>query len=240
MKLRSALERGLSLVEVMIAIALLSIALVTLLSKIHGSIDLAKVAEYQNAARELAKQLMADIEAGTVEDVLDGTTGNFGDPRGNYPELTWMIGRGDSSSIGSDTLQNANNARLYDKRATSGNPFGIDPSLVDPYDEAAQSADEPFTRIRIVVSFPTTDPEKLGTFVLEKMLPTECVNGTRGLLDKKEKDAAAAASGQPAGSPAGGSGGGGNSGQGGGGNTNNPKVQNGGGSGSSLSGGGPK
>jgi prepilin-type N-terminal cleavage/methylation domain-containing protein len=194
--MRNAKIRGLSLVEVMIAIALLSIALVTLLTKIHGSMDLAKVTEYQNAARELSKQLMADIEAGTVEDVLDGMTGNFGDPRGAYPELTWMIGRGDSSTVGAESLKNATGSRLYDKRASDSNPFGIHDPALDPYANITDQsqAEDPFTRVRIVVSYPTPDPDRMGTFTIEKMLPTECVNGSRGLQDKKDKDAQAAAS----------------------------------------------
>ena len=57
--------------------------------------------------------------------------------------------------------------------------------------------------MRIVVSYPTGDPDKPGTFTLEKMLPTECVNGTRGLQDKKDKDAQAAQSEAGGGAPAG-------------------------------------
>lgn len=208
--------RGLSLVEVMIAIAILSIALVALLTKVHGAIDTARVTEYQNAARELAKQLLADIEAGTVEDVMDGMNGNFGDPRGSYPEITWMIGRGDSSTVGMSTNP-ADVRRLYDKRASSDNPFGL-PADTDVTTPADPNTEEPLTRVRIVVNFPTSDPEKVGTFMIERMLPTECVNGTRGLQDKKEKDAGLAAqeakSGAPATPPAGG-GGGNNRGSGG-------------------------
>jgi type II secretory pathway pseudopilin PulG len=174
----------------MIAIAVLSVALVALLTKIHGSIDTARVTEYQNAARELAKQLMSDIEAGTVEDVVDGMSGNFGDPRGNYPELTWVLGRGETSAVGT-TGNPADSRKLYDKRPTADNPFGTqDPSATDP---AAAETEEPFTRVRILVNYPTADPERIGAFTLEKMLPTECVNGTRGLQDKKEKDAGLAA-----------------------------------------------
>jgi prepilin-type N-terminal cleavage/methylation domain-containing protein len=195
--------RGLSLIEVMIAIALLSIALITLISKVHGSMDLARVTEYQNAARELAKELMSDIEAGTVEDVLDGLTGNFGDPRGNYSELTWVIGRGDSSSVGAQMFQDSAGSRLYDKRSSDGNPFGSSDPANDPYANTNNNADDPLTRVRIVVSYPTGDPDKPGTFTLEKMLPTECVNGTRGLQDKKDKDAQAAQSEAGGGAPAG-------------------------------------
>jgi prepilin-type N-terminal cleavage/methylation domain-containing protein len=180
--------RGLSLVEVMIAIALLSIALISLMTKIHDSIDLARISEYQNASRDLAKQLMADIEAGTVEDVLDGLNGNF-ENRG-YSEITWMIGRGDASTIGADTATNTR--KLYDTRASDTNPFGQQvPIGEDP--NINTETDEACTRVRIVVTYPTVTSEKFGTFTLEKMLPTACVNGTQGIREQQEKDQAAAA-----------------------------------------------
>ncbi|MFN0206075.1 MAG: type II secretion system protein [Planctomycetota bacterium] len=206
---------GLSLIEVMIALALLSIALITLMSKVHGCMDTAHVTEYQNASRELAKGLMADVEAGLVEGLFNGAQGNFEDK--GYPQISYVVGFGDTSSVGSNYITNG-----YDP---SKKPFN---NLTNPYDGVKNDdldltrdvdatdtdpslSEEPFMRVRIVITFPSANPEKPGVFIYERMVPTECTQGTAGIQRKKEKDAEASASSDAAGAGSSGTGGAGNS-----------------------------
>lgn len=231
----NANRAGLSLIEVMIAIALLSIALMTLMSKVHGCMDTAHVTEYQNASRELAKGLMAEVEAGLVEGLFNGAEGNFADK--GYPQISFAIGLGDSSSVGSSYMSNSNNSskRAFDNRM---NPYDgikndeLDTTQdVDATDTDPALSEEPFMRVRIVIMFPSANPEKLGSFIYERMVPTECTQGTAGIQRKKEKDTEAGGSTDATGSGAGGTGGASNS------KTNNISGGGGGASSGSLMGG---
>ncbi|MBI3817620.1 MAG: prepilin-type N-terminal cleavage/methylation domain-containing protein [Planctomycetes bacterium] len=188
---------GLSLIEVMIAIAILSIVLIALIERVHGCIDTAHTTEYQSAAREFAKELMSEIEAGLVDGLQNGTQGNFGDR--NYEQITYVIGLGESSTVGSNSM-NDNGAttarRMYEKDKTpfSNTNTNIDNKVdsTDPNNTSDPSlSEEPFTRIRIVVTYPSNNPEHPGTYTLERMVPTECSQGTNGISKKKDKDAAA-------------------------------------------------
>ncbi len=206
--------------EVMIAIALLSFALITLISKVHGCTDTARVTEYQNAAREFAKELMAEIEAGTIDGLFDGHSGDFSD-RG-YPHLKFVVGLGESSGVatpGLDPTVSGNQTALYE---VPRDPWEVDPAL-DP--TAEDTTEEPYTRVRIVVQYPTANDDITGVFTLERMVPTENSKGSRGLDEKKERDAERAlrestGNASPGASSAGGTG----SGGGGGGGSKGPKA----------------
>lgn len=183
--------------EVMIAIAILSMVLIALMSKVHGCIDTARVTEYQNAAREFSKELLAEIEGGLIEGLQNGSQGNFND-RG-YPEITYAVGLGESSSVGSNMMSNSNNGepqrKMYEKKTdisdrrqdyNSYDDPAYDPNSTDP-----SLSEEPYTRVRVVVNYPTDDPDRTGSFILERMVPTECTQGTSGINKKKEKEEAA-------------------------------------------------
>jgi len=187
-------EAGLSLIEVMIALALLSVALIALIGKIHDCIDMARVTEYQNASREYSKELMAEIEAGTIDGLFDGFIGDFSD-RG-YPQLRYSIRIGDSSTAG--TIPDPNQRNLYDKPArTDGTvpPATTGTTSTDPTNADATDAEEPYTRVQITVDFPTVSEDVRGTYTLEKKLPTPNTKGSKGLQEQKERDAEKAASG---------------------------------------------
>lgn len=186
---------GLSLVEVLIAIAILSVALVAMMAKVHGCIDTAHVTEFQNASREFAKELMADVEAGTIEGLQNGTQGNFAD-RG-YPQITYVVGLGENSSVGSNLFSSSNEPqrKMYEKPNRNDYESGnYQEPAYDTTDTSQDSevAEEPYTRVRIVVTYPLDDPERMGNFVIERMIPTECTQGTAGINRKKERDEAAA------------------------------------------------
>jgi prepilin-type N-terminal cleavage/methylation domain-containing protein len=229
---------GLSLVEVLIAIALLSIALITLMSKVHGCIDTAHVTEYQNAARELAKGMISDIEAGLVEGLFNGAQGTFEDK--GYPQITYAVGFGDSSSVGTNLMSSggtANNRRLFDDRQSRYDGVRneeLEEVKPDSTDTDPTLSEEPYMRVRVVVTFPTADPDRTGSFILERMVPTECTQGASGIQKKKEKDQQAAKA--NAGKDSNDNGGGNRGGQNSKGATNNKKGTSGTSSGSLIGG----
>lgn len=207
---RRADARGLSLIEVMIALALLSVALIALIAKIHDCIDTARVTEYQNASREYAKELMGEIEAGTVDGLFDGFIGDFSD-RG-YPQLRYTIRMGESSTTDATTEEPRG---LYEKPNAGTGTMAPLAGTPDPNaDEANNDVEEPFTRVQIAVDFPTVNDESRGVFLYEKKLPTANTKGSRGLEEKRERDAEKAASDVPV-EPTAGAGPGGKTGAGG-------------------------
>jgi len=208
-------EAGLSLVEVLIAVALLSAVLVTLIMKVHDCIDTARVTENQNAAREYSKELMAQVEAGLIDGLIDGYQGDFSEQ--GYPQIRYSIGLGENSQVALQTSVDNPNAtndrrRLYTKQANDGGWIPMNGNINDPSptttDEENQM-EEPFTRVRIAVQFPTSDDEKFGMFVLERLVATECTKGAAGLREKAQKDSAAAQAEESAGAAPGAAGQGG-------------------------------
>jgi len=86
---RGAFSRGFTLLEVMISVAILSIALVALLALDHQ--DLQSVIRAQDLSRAslLAQALMTQAELGGFPD-LGTRTGNFQQMyRGKYPNFKW-------------------------------------------------------------------------------------------------------------------------------------------------------
>ena len=191
---RLARDAGLSLIEVMIAVALLSVALVALIGKVHGCIDTARVTEAQNASREYATELLAEIEAGLVDSLFDGYLGDFADK--GYPQLRYVVRLGEGASEATQDATGEEEGELY--RATSV------AASANPEETDEDVADEPFTRVRVTVEYPLPDGERIGTFTLEKRIATERTEGARGIEEKKQRDAEAAAAGAST-PPAGGS-----------------------------------
>ena len=74
-------NRGFTLLEVMIAVALIAIALVTLLGSQSQSVSFANTAKFETMAALLAQSKMSEM---TIQgaDSLSSDSGNFGD---DYP-----------------------------------------------------------------------------------------------------------------------------------------------------------
>jgi general secretion pathway protein I len=82
--------RGFTLLEVLVAVAVLGLALVSLLGLHVRNIDLIARDERVTVATLLARALMTEVETGPFPD-LGATDGNFEvDHPGRYPDLRWQ------------------------------------------------------------------------------------------------------------------------------------------------------
>lgn len=80
-------KTGFTLLEVMIAMAILAIALVAVFQMQSQSISMASESRFMTTASLLAQSKMADIEA----DALLGNSSQKGDFAPAYPEYAWTI-----------------------------------------------------------------------------------------------------------------------------------------------------
>jgi general secretion pathway protein I len=86
---RTDRQAGFTLLEVLVAVAVLGLALVSLLGLHVRNIDLIARDERVTAATMLARTLMTEVETGPFPD-LAVTAGDFElDYPGRYPELRW-------------------------------------------------------------------------------------------------------------------------------------------------------
>jgi general secretion pathway protein I len=85
-------QDGFTLMEVMIAVAILAIALVTALQSQSQSISMANNSRFLTTASLLAQSKMAEMDAADLRDVNSGS-GDFGD---DFPYYTWQVNVSDS------------------------------------------------------------------------------------------------------------------------------------------------
>ncbi len=81
-----SVERAFTLLEVIVALAILSIALITLFGAQSGSLSLATKAKFNTTASLLAQMKIAELESGELA-IADGQ-GDFGD---DFPGYVWKI-----------------------------------------------------------------------------------------------------------------------------------------------------
>jgi general secretion pathway protein I len=93
-------NRGFTLLEVMIAVAIIAIALTALLGSQAQSISFANSAKFETTAALLAQRKMSEI---TIKDpsLLTSDSGDFGN---DYPGYTWEVAVSDVSLEGVETL----------------------------------------------------------------------------------------------------------------------------------------
>ena len=80
-------NKGFTLLEVMVAVALIAIALTTLLGSQSQSVSFANSAKFETMAALLAQSKMSEIATLTAED-LSSDSGDFGD---DYPGYAWEV-----------------------------------------------------------------------------------------------------------------------------------------------------
>jgi general secretion pathway protein I len=80
-------DDGFTLLEVMVAIALIAIALMAVLGSQSQSVSLAGEARFNTTAALLAQSKMAEIESRDPED-LTADSGDFGE---DFPGYTWKL-----------------------------------------------------------------------------------------------------------------------------------------------------
>ena len=79
--------RGFTLLEVMVAMAILAISLVAVFQSQSQSVSMASKARFETMASLLAQDKMAEIEAMKPEDLGSGS-GDFGD---DFPDYSWRV-----------------------------------------------------------------------------------------------------------------------------------------------------
>lgn len=82
---------GFTLLEVMVAMAIIAIALTAVLGSQSQSVSLASEAKFYTTAPLLAQSKLAELEAVEPEDLSDGS-GDFGD---DFPGYSWEMSLGD-------------------------------------------------------------------------------------------------------------------------------------------------
>jgi general secretion pathway protein I len=85
LKLKIFHNRGFTLLEVMIAVAIIAIALTTLLGSQSQSVSFANSAKFETMAALLAQSKMSEITTQSAES-LSSDSGDFGD---DYPGYRW-------------------------------------------------------------------------------------------------------------------------------------------------------
>jgi general secretion pathway protein I len=86
---------GFTLLEVMIAMAILAIALVTVYQSQSQSISMTGDSRFLTTASLLAQSRMAEIDAADPREVISGS-GDFGEA---FPDYTWQVEVGDVEEI---------------------------------------------------------------------------------------------------------------------------------------------
>jgi len=98
--LRNCANKGFTLLEVMIAVALLAIALTTLLGSQSQSVSFANSAKFETIAALLAQSKMSEI-AVQDKDELNSGSGDFGE---DYPGYAWEVTVSDISIEGVENI----------------------------------------------------------------------------------------------------------------------------------------
>ena len=80
-------DNGFTLLEIMVALSIIAIALTVLLTSQSQSLSLAREAKFDTIASLLAQSKVAEIEAGSGNE-LQEDTGDFGD---DFPDYFWEI-----------------------------------------------------------------------------------------------------------------------------------------------------
>jgi len=92
---------GFTLLEVMIAAAVIAIALMALLGSQSQGLSLANESRFNTTASLLAQGKMAEFEAVTDRRNLTSDSGDFGD---EFPDYAWRLSVDDVSFEGADTV----------------------------------------------------------------------------------------------------------------------------------------
>ncbi len=97
--MKNVSNRGFTLLEVLIAVALIAIALTTLLGSQSQSVSFANSAKFETMAALLAQSKMSEIAL--QQETLASDSGDFGD---EYPGYAWEVEVSDISIEGVDNI----------------------------------------------------------------------------------------------------------------------------------------
>ena len=107
-------NNGFTLMEVMLAMAILAIALVSVFQSQSQSISMATDSRFQTTAALLAQSKMAEVEAAPSLDISQ-KDGNFGD---DYPDYVWHIKIDDTQLALFKRVEVTVSNKLFAKRGT--------------------------------------------------------------------------------------------------------------------------
>ena len=93
---------GFTLLEVMVAMAIIAIAMTAVLNSQSQSISLASEAKFSTSATLLAQMKMAEISRGNPQD-LTSDSGDFGE---DFPGYTWEV---KAENVSADLPENVSN-----------------------------------------------------------------------------------------------------------------------------------
>ena len=111
------LEKGFTLLEVMLAMAILAITLVVVFQSQSQSISMAGRARFETTASFLAQSKMAGIEAANPEEI-GSDSGDFGD---DFPCYSWQV---DVTETEIEHLKKIE-VEVVNKKMTSNNSFRL-------------------------------------------------------------------------------------------------------------------
>ena len=168
-------SRGFTLAEVLLAVAILAFGLVSVMVARTRAVETAFVARNLKVARMLAEGLLADIESGLHEDLVDGASGDFTEAK--HPEVEWRVFVGDESVAAAyETKDDQSLAGFFAEKEAKRR-------------ETQSSGEEPpkeaTTPLAVRVTFPTLDEER-GVYTLEARVDTKAIDG----VDEKDEAAA--------------------------------------------------
>jgi general secretion pathway protein I len=108
-------RRGFTLLEVMIAMAILAISLVAVYQSQSQSVSMATDARFLTTAALLAQHRMAEIQAAPPGKTISGN-GNFGD---DFPDYTWQVdvSEVEESALGQRVVLSVTNQRMSGRKA---------------------------------------------------------------------------------------------------------------------------
>ncbi|MCD6487035.1 MAG: type II secretion system minor pseudopilin GspI [Syntrophobacterales bacterium] len=108
---------GFTLLEVMIAMAILATTLVVVFQSQSQSISMAGRARFETTASLLAQSRMAEIEAANPENVVSDS-GDFGD---DFPDYSWQV---DVTETELESLKKIE-VKVVNEKMTSNNSFRL-------------------------------------------------------------------------------------------------------------------
>jgi type II secretion system protein I len=163
---RSRSLRGFTLVEVLLALSILAFGLVSVMVARGRAVETAVVARNLKIARLLAENLLAEIESGLREDLVDGMVGDFAEQ--GLPAFEWRV------FIGEDSVAAASEAK--DDQSLAGYYAEKEADRRRREDAGEEIPPEPTTPVAVRVSFPTLAETK-GSFLLEGRVDTNVLEG---------------------------------------------------------------
>lgn len=150
-------RRGFSLLEVMVALALIATVFVLVTQAQREAVAKAANARSQSIAARLGEQFLHRIEAGQVPDLVDGLRGDFSAE--DFGQFTWLLGIGDGSQYTSDALDGTEDVlRDFRRRAE------------EEKDEDALLPE--LTRVFLTITFPSFRDDSREEYQLETLVET--------------------------------------------------------------------